>query len=171
LNRKIRRVHDSSEPKFYLNIPYINDTFEHKIKNSLKGLGLRILIAHKSKKLKRAISSDQKREVCNLPRCRMKSNLCMSKSVVYNIKCGKCGACYIGSTFRFLHQRFKEHLIQRSSPIYVHNTNCNGELDVQVLSNDSNTQRLRIKEALLIKELKPSLNAKEDLLRTHILFE
>jgi hypothetical protein len=174
LNRKNYKVHEKSDPKFYLNIPFINDTFEHKIKNSLKGLGVRIIIAHKSKKLKHAISVDNDavtREVCNLPRCQMNNNLCMTKLVVYCITCTKCGASYIGSTFRFLHLRYKEHLSQRSSPIYAHYCKCAGPLTVSVLSSDTNIQRMRIKEALLIKQLKPSLNAKEDLLRTHILFE
>jgi predicted GIY-YIG superfamily endonuclease len=170
LGHQIRRVQNKSEQKFFLNIPFVNDTFEHKIKNSLQGLGVRILIAHKSKKLKHVLSSDNhETSKCNLPNCHMNNNLCMAKGVVYLINCA-CGASYIGSTFRFLHLRFKEHLAHRTSPIYVHNTMCSGPQTVQVLSYDKNVQRLRIKEALFIKERKPSLNAKEDLLRTHLLF-
>ena len=42
---------------------------------------------------------------------------------------------------------------------------------VQVIASDTNTQRLRIKEALLVKEWKPDLNVKEDLLQAHIMFD
>jgi hypothetical protein len=157
---------------FFLSIPFLSDTIESKIKNSLKDLGLKVLISHKCKKMKHVLSSSNAGNAkCGLPNCKLNNKLCMAKGVVYSISCDKCKASYIGSTFRFLHLRFREHLIQRSSPIHAHNLKCNGKLCVQALSKDNNTQRMRIKEAILIKQLKPNLNGKEDLLRSHILFD
>jgi hypothetical protein len=158
-------------PKFYLRIPFIDNTVERQIQKSLRELGLRVQIAHKTSQLRNVLSTKIVNDRCNIRNCLINSELCFSKGVVYQIKCESCRENYIGSTWRHLHQRVKEHVSQKTSPIYIHNRRCNGRLHTNILSMDSNTQRLRIKEALLIKQLNPSLNAKEDLLSTHILFQ
>jgi hypothetical protein len=159
-------------PEFYLKIPFISNTIEHKIRSSLMELGVKIHIAHKGKKLKHFLSNNRGGVMgCNLNRCPMSNNLCLVKGVVYFIECVLCKANYIGSTFRHLHLRFKEHLNTRSSPIFLHNLNCSGQVTIRVLSHEHNVQRMRIKEAILIKQIKPTLNTKDDLFRSHILFE
>jgi hypothetical protein len=157
--------------KFFLNIPYINNTVDYQIRKSIKELGLNVIISHKSTQLKHLLSSKRPKETCNLPGCTLKSNICLVKGSVYLIKCNLCRESYIGSSWRHLHLRFKEHLSQKASPIHHHNARCNGPISIEVLQRENNLQRLRIKEALLIKERKPSMNGKDDLFKSHIMFE
>jgi hypothetical protein len=165
--RSIQTVND----KFFLNIPFVSNNIEHKIKQSLKPLGVKIHIAHKGSQLKQVLNKNVKRNKCNMASCKLKSDLCLIKGAVYQIQCDLCKATYIGSSWRHLHTRFKEHISQKASPIYVHNSKCKGQLKIEVLTTDNNIQRMRIKEAVLIKEKKPSMNVKDDLFRSHILFE
>jgi hypothetical protein len=165
------RHNPGTEQTFFLSIPFISNDLECKIRKSIRGLGVKIIIAHKSSKLKHLIGKSHGHEMCKLANCQLKNNLCLVKGSIYQIYCNKCQATYIGSTWRHLHIRYKEHLSHRASPIHAHNLRCDGELVLSVLARESNTQRMRIKEALLIKELKPSLNRKDDLLKSHILFD
>ena len=71
-----RRATNPSSPKFFLTVPFINNTFEYKLRGSLRELGLKIHIAHKSNKLKHAISVNRAYDKCNLPKCRMKNKFC-----------------------------------------------------------------------------------------------
>ena len=161
----------TSQKRFFLNIPFIDDSVEHLIKKSIQELGVKISISHKGTKLKHLTSNKARVSTCNKPNCKMNSPLCMVKGVIYLIKCSLCEASYIGSTWRHLHTRYAEHVSLRSSPIYVHNTRCNGPLAVSVISRDANTQRMRIKEALAITKWNPTLNTKDNLFSSHILFE
>jgi hypothetical protein len=164
-------ANNSSEPTFFLSIPYVNDEIEYKVKNSLKGLGVKIQIAHKGKKLRHMMTQRKDEMKCNMKGCKLQNKLCYVRGAVYEIKCDQCGNSYVGSTWRYLHTRFKEHLNQKASPIYLHNQRCNGLLKVKLLDTDENIQRMRIKEAIIIKQQKPTLNVKDDLFRSHILFD
>jgi hypothetical protein len=170
---KSTRTNNNNQPnnntKFFLSIPFINNEVEYKIKNALKGLKVNICIAHKGNKLKDAITN-QEDKICHLKGCTLQNQICFEKGTVYEIKCSRCGKSYIGSSYRHLHVRYKEHLTQRTSPIYLHNIKCQGDLVVRVLTKDRNIQKMRIKEAILIKKMKPSMNVKDDLFKSHILF-
>jgi hypothetical protein len=159
-----------SDQKFFLSIPYVNDEIQYKVRNALKELGVRIHIAHKGSKLKHSTNKFKEKAKCVMRGCRLNNDLCLVKGAIYEVKCNQCGQTYIGSSWRYLHTRYKEHLSQKASPIYQHNQRCRGQLIVKVLAIDENIQRMRIKEAMLIKQLKPILNGKEDLFRSHILF-
>jgi hypothetical protein len=143
---------------------------QYKIRNAIKQLGIKIHIAHKGNKLKYSTNKFKEKDKCDMKGCTLKNNLCMIKGAIYEIKCNKCGESYVGSSWRYLHTRYKEHLNQKASPIYSHKQRCKDQFTVKILETDANTQRIRIKEAMLIKELKPVLNGKEDLFRSHILF-
>ena len=131
---------------------------------------MRVHTAHKGRKLRHVLNKSRHSYRCSLNNCKLNNDLCLIKGAIYEIKCISCGANYIGSSWRHLHTRYREHLTQRASPIYSHNLGCRGQLAVEVLAMDSNIQRMRIKEAILIKKRKPSLNGKEDILGSHILF-
>jgi hypothetical protein len=161
----------STSEKFFLNIPFVNDETDRKIRKSLSELGVKIHIAHKGKKLKHHFKGISTAAVCTLVNCKLNNNLCMRKGVVYNLKCSLCNSTYIGSSWRHLHIRYKEHLTHKASAIYNHLLTCNGSMIVSVLASDHNVQRMRMKEALLINELKPSLNTKNELFGSHILFD
>ena len=166
-----RRTRNNDDHTFYLNIPFVNEETEFKIKKALRTLGLKIHISHKNTKLRHALNENDRNEKCNLTNCRLNNDLCLIKGAVYRIKCTKCEATYIGSSWRPLHTRYREHMNQRASVVNVHLVRCGGRLAVEILEKDTNIQRMRIKEAILIKKEKPILNAKEDLFKKHILFD
>jgi hypothetical protein len=169
-NNRTRAIRNQDQ-KFFLNIPFLSNTLEYKIRKALRDLNLNIVISHKSTQLKQLLSVKRNNDTCHLTGCKLKNDLCLVRGTVYHIKCNLCGDNYIGSSWRYLHLRYKEHSTQKSSPIYHHNNRCGGSLVVEVLQKENNIQRLRIKEAILIKQLKPSMNGKDDLFKTHILFE
>ena len=84
--------------------------------------------------------------------------------VVYHFICASCGASYIGETYRHLDERINEHLKSKSSHIYKHleeNSDCKQACDkscFRIIDRASSAFRLKIKEALHINWLKPTLN-------------
>ena len=48
------------------------------------------------------------------------SNCCLTKNVVYEIKCSTCGAAYIGETSRTIGTRIKEHLTMEKQTVFKH---------------------------------------------------
>ena len=84
---------------------------------------------------------------------------------IYSYICPSCGASYIGETTRHWMTRVKEHLNKtKMSNIYQHthnNNSCQGkssEKDFVILDKASTQFKLKIKEAIHIKQQKPSLN-------------
>ena len=85
--------------------------------------------------------------------------------VVYQLKCPRCTACYVGETGRHMQVRFKEH-IQRQGPMKKHLTNCKTTLsveDVDILHQTARGESFRLTlEALHIRERKPTINTKDE---------
>ena len=85
--------------------------------------------------------------------------------LVYQIKCPRCSACYVGQTGRHLQVRFKEHL-SRKGPIKDHMTKCEGRISeesVNILGITSKGyDHLLTLEALWIREINPELNTKDE---------
>jgi hypothetical protein len=172
LRQPVRRFEQlNNSEKFFLSIPFVSEKTDRLVRNALSQLGVPIIIAHKGSNLKDHLSNTTSDEKCLLRNCGLKNQLCMRKGVVYQLQCDLCKKDYIGSSWRHLHTRVKEHHTHRSSAVYTHNLSCSGRMCVRILANDINTQRLRIKEALLIKRRRPTLNTKDDLLGSHILFD
>ena len=59
---------------------------------------------------------------------------------------------------RFLHLRAKEHIESHRSSIFQHVRICGGNIIFSILSRAVGEANLRLKEALLIEKLKPSIN-------------
>ena len=87
--------------------------------------------------------------------------------VVYNYNCPSCGASYVGQTTRHYVERVREHLkADKNSHIYKHindksNNNCkelNNESAFKIIDKANSEFTLKIKEAIHIKWLKPTLN-------------
>ena len=82
---------------------------------------------------------------------------------IYEITCGDCEKTYIGETARVLKTRFKEH-IRRTPPhsaVGEHRDNTGHsfpESNIKVLDSEEHWYRRKVKEALQIKEKRPSLN-------------
>jgi predicted GIY-YIG superfamily endonuclease len=153
----------NNDKSFYLSIPFVNDGINKKIMRSLQPLGLKIRLSHKNYKLKswlKAINNQPKLS-CSLANCKLKDKNCLKSMVVYKCTC-KCGANYIGSTERHLHVRIKEHFSLHNSAIYQHRLDCDNEWFTQILTHGNDLTDLRLKEAILIKKQRPSLNRKEE---------
>ena len=89
----------------------------------------------------------------------------LRSSVVYQICCPRCKACYVGQTGRHLLSRFKEHR-RNSSPVGNHFSSCNctvsiDDVTILAVSLKSVTHLITL-EALWINEIKPSLNTKDE---------
>ena len=164
--KPFKHQRDLHGPRFFLNIPFINNKTNNLIRSTLRHLGLRISIIHKSNTLnslikRRSVSSQN---VCQ--QCRMVG--CDTTHVVYKMSCDQCNQFYIGSTIRKIHFRVREHLHSRSSMVNQHR--CQSTWTTKILYISHHVQRLRYMEALCIKEQRPLINTQENLFQKHILF-
>ena len=83
---------------------------------------------------------------------------------MYYSKCENCKDDYIGETGRSLETRMKEHTSRSSSALFEHCENTGHHIKPEntrvITSEDSNIKR-RVKEAINIKQRRPSLNRDE----------
>ena len=163
--RKALTIDES--PKFFLNIPFVSDVVDSMIRKSLQPLGLRVIISHKNTRLKNLLTSRPKpTEVKFCKVCGLKEFECEATHVVYKMQCNKCNNFYIGSTRRTLHQRLKEHATIKSSLVYQHH--CKDRWHTTILYRTNHVQKMRLMEAILIKDQKPQVNGKETIFSGHI---
>ena len=84
---------------------------------------------------------------------------------VYQIDCPSCTACYVGQTAGHLQTRFGEH-INKKGPVKTHiTTQCKVELKeehIKILGRENKSNHLLTLEALFIRDVKPTLNTKEE---------
>ena len=81
-------------------------------------------------------------------------------NVVYQYKCPKCNACYIGRTKRLLYHRLGEH---RKSAFGEHHLYCENNINIlnecfTLIGRAKNFYDLKILEAIFIHTLRPSIN-------------
>jgi hypothetical protein len=163
-----RYLNINNDPVFYLNVPFISDSMNAMIKKTLKPIGLQIRLSHRTKRLKTIFQSSgdivpTRTKKCEIKNCKVNSKLCYRSNVVYKIICTTCDAFYIGSTKRYMHTRVKEHLSIRTSTIFKHSLTCRAKWKFEIIASSTSVSDLRIKEAILINEMAPTLNVKEDL--------
>ena len=88
----------------------------------------------------------------------------LKSGVVYKLTCPRCNACYVGETSRHLQTRFKEHI--KKGPMNIHLKECKtsiSEENVDILKATARGENyLLTLEALHIRELKPSINTKDE---------
>jgi hypothetical protein len=167
-----RRLHDPSRntltntaQPFYIKVPFVNDRVNSSLKAVFYRHGVKVRFYHQNRTMRNLLKKmKSSSNVCSLVNCPIStSGLCTRSSVVYKITCLNCNAFYIGSTIRQLHTRAKEHLSVSSSSVYQHVTLCRANIEVKILATDSDAINLRIKEALLIRDLSPQINSREEL--------
>ena len=99
-----------------------------------------------------------------LPSLKPSVDKMFKSGVVYKIMCSRCKACYVGQTSRHLQSRFNEH--KRGGPVKIHLNECNvniNEENVDILQTTSRGENhLLTLEALNIREIKPSINTKDE---------
>jgi len=91
----------------------------------------------------------------------------LRSNVVYQICCPGCNSCYVGQTHRHIGTRFSEHRTRWGDPVRPHFNSCIGSQptsdDLQILkSTVRSVDFLETLEALYIREIKPSINSKDE---------
>ena len=91
----------------------------------------------------------------------------ITSRIVYQITCPGCQACYVGQTDRHQRTRFGEHKTQRSGPVRKHFEACVKRKaepkDMKILHKTTKSIAfLETLEALYIRELKPTLNTRDE---------
>ena len=134
----------------------ISDQFKH----SLQKLNAPCQVIFTLKKLKNV-----------LPSLKPAIEKSFRSCVVYKIVCSRCQSCYVGYTCRHLITRIKEHRSAKA-PVGAHMRSCDCELsidDVEIVTSSSRSEKhLMTLEALLINQLKPELNTRDEF-RSHVL--
>ena len=162
-----------------------NEELAKACKIALKESELKIRVVERAgKSLKRTLAKSDpfRKTTCNQDKCKVckinsKVN-CKSRGVVYEMKCQGCNGkgsndgLYIGETARSVGERINEHLTKyekkdKNSVFHKHvEEKHNGErqnVRLKVVSSCGNDAMLRqVTEAVVIKELNPELNTKEE---------
>ena len=94
---------------------------------------------------------------------------------IYQINCGLCQERYVGESCRTLHDRMSEHLRFATNPTCAsyknealaihyseHHPDKEPELSFELLDSERVTLIRKIKEAMFIYELNPSINDKSE---------
>jgi len=152
----------------YVNIPFVSDNFNWRMKHALQLIHPNIRIYTKENTNLRSFLTKRptKDTECNKRRCIINNrNICERRFVVYSVICDICQQEYIGSTIRQLHDRIQEHM--RSSPstaISEHIQTCGSQkqLHVTVICQQRNEASLRVAESLWIYRKKPALNRRDE---------
>ena len=89
------------------------------------------------------------------------------------ISCLECSAFYVSETGQPLMERYKQQHIgdmihtERNKPWSIHMRDAHGgrttETKVKVLAIERNLQRRKIKEALFINQLNPTVNIRQEM--------
>jgi hypothetical protein len=164
-SERSKPVTEDKSHRFFLTVPFISEEVNSNIRKVLHPLGLRIAISHQGKPLKNFfnLKINTQRRTCCIKDCPIKSSICFQAMVVYKVECKRCSQFYIGSTKKHLHLRIKEHYSLKSSSISQHGRKCGNEWKYTILSKCKSIPEVRFKEAILIKELNPMLNVKEEI--------
>ena len=122
-----------------------------KFERSLKRIGAPCKIVSTIKKIKTV-----------LPSLKVSVEKPMQSGLVYKITCSRCLSCYVGQTTRHLLTRVKEH---KYKAVGHHFKTCNVELSINhaeiIAKSTKSKYNLMTLEALLIQEIKPTLNTKD----------
>ena len=95
-----------------------------------------------------------------------KTNKMKKCGVVYYIQCENCKNDYVGETGRSLDIRLKEHVSRSNSAIHEHCEQTGHHIrpeNTKVLTSEDIHMKRRVKEAIAIKQRRPSLNRDEGL--------
>jgi hypothetical protein len=148
---------------FYLKLPFLSDTVNHKLKRIFLSEGINIRLAQRGFSLRDALKHRRESLPCHLRDCPLESALCMRKNIVYELKCSVCSATYIGSTIRALHVRVREHITRSVSSVFQHLRRCNtNRFETTIIASDPDEANLRLREAMLIRQHCPSINSRAE---------
>jgi hypothetical protein len=154
---------------FYLKFPFVNEKLNNDINKLSKKIGINIRCTNNNRNLNSLLRPrtriGTRRQQCEMKHCTLRNKrLCFFNHIVYEATCLGCSKTYIGSTIRYLHVRVGEHM--RNGALKEHSKTCNKTMkyDFKILCKCSDELDTRISEAQYIKQLKPSLNRKEEII-------
>jgi hypothetical protein len=161
---------------YYIDLPFWGDGVEHRIRKAFAREGIHIRPYRRSTTILDIVRPRQKEiRSCTWPTCPTKeTGICFRKNCVYLLTCMPCGQRYVGSTIRALHERIREHTFSgRGSMIHGHLLTCGrgtARAQVEIVAHERDEVNTRLREAIVIKRLRPQLNTQEDSdLISHIL--
>ena len=161
-NVKAAPAGKSKDEFAYLRFPHTTDSMNRKVKKIFKDAGLKVRLYDRPMTLRRMLSQQPPKDACSLKNCTMNNKDCMAKSIVYKLTCEACGSKYIGSTFRTLHQRVKEHLAKVDGSVRSHQQSCGAPFAVKVMARETDRVALRFTEAFIIDEEKATINSRSE---------
>ena len=142
------------------------------------------------KDIKISIAWNSPRKLRNLFHFKDRLPLGLRSKILYSYTCNGCNSVYYGKSKRHFAVRAQEYLglslrtgkrysfnpkSNNNSAVLEHinsNNSCNGDIDnFKLIGSARNDFFLRIKESLLIRRFKPSLNYKEKLSIPLLLFD
>jgi len=153
----------NEEEALFFKFPFIDEQTDRRVKNILRKTAPNIHITRRGHNIRSFLS---KTKLASCPdNCTIQK--CQTTKAVYEYTCG-CKENYIGSTKRTLHKRANDHLnpsaSQKPSSITTHRRACNnGNFNIKILDRGSDVVDTRIREGLLIRQLTPSLNERDEL--------
>ena len=150
-------------------LPFVSNRFDTEVRRSLIRHNITAGIVHpRPQTILQLAQPKTKLPDCKLRNCPIPYLRCTACFVVYEVKCEICKAIYVGSTTRALHDRAKEHVTaatkhSRTSAIgehyQLHHPTDEPRLLFRIIRRTKKDElRLRIEEALMIKELAPTIN-------------
>jgi hypothetical protein len=155
-----------SQHVFYVKMPFINN--REKI---FKSEGITVRFYHDNPSLKNILRKEGENEskTCRESACSVShTGKCFIRNIVYKIVSKICQKSYIGSTIRHFHTRIAEHRKRKFSYVHRHFQNCipdpHNDINYNILARDPDPINLRLKEVILIKQKKPEINSKEEML-------
>ena len=163
-------------PIHYINLPFLGEGPERRIRRAFAREGIRIRIYRRSTTLQQVVRPRQPEiRRCIWPDCPTRAaGNCFTNNCVYLVTCSSCGLRYVGSTTRPLHERVREHAVTgRGSAIHEHLTTCgsgSSEVQVRILAREADAVNTRLREAILIKKLRPELNTRTESEITDLVF-
>ena len=146
---------------FNMQIPFVGDHFNRQLRNILTDTGLQVRLCHRSHTLRQILNPVQRQPttICGLRNCELHNHLCLRSMVVYMVKCQTCSACYVGSTTREFHYRYREHMRRKDSAVHQHTTSSgHHQWKASVLTGGKDPVELRLLEQIKIEKLTPQLN-------------
>ena len=151
-----------TEPVF-LELPFVSDGVDGKIRRIIQKYNLPVRIYHRSRTLRQMLRPKQSEPNCHLKNCPLQeTDKCNIRKCVYEVTCNGCRASYIGSTIRPLHLRVREHLQCSNSSVFKHKVTCGATFTTSVLGRERDLTSLRIREAIEIRNRQPSVNSRQE---------
>ena len=165
--------HHRKDPPLTFRFPFINNQLNTQIRRSLARHKINARLIHpRPQTLLQPAQPPIKSPECKLRNCPISYLKCTTCFVVYEITCEICKGVYIGSTTRALHERAKEHIAaarnkSRTSAIGehygMHHPTSEPRLQFRIIRRTEKDElRLRIEEAMAIREAAPSLNRRKE---------